>query len=99
MCFGSASRSVLHTGCWSVGEFMVRSRVMRQNSTLITTTWIGLNLLPLILTVVLCLLSQSWRWSLLFIVLYVAAIVPYGFFVGLPIMVKLFDHAPNPQER
>jgi dipeptide/tripeptide permease len=72
---------------------------MKQNSSLITVTWIGLNLVPLILTVALCLLSQSWGWSLLFILLYVAAIVPYGFFVALPFMVKFFDHAPTAERK
>jgi len=72
---------------------------MKQNSSLITGTWIGLNLLPLIFTVALCLFSQSWGWSLLFILIYVVVIVPYGFFVALPFMVKFFDHAPNPQRK
>ncbi len=83
--------------CWSIAWFVLRFRVMKQNSTLITATWIGLNLIPLVLTVALCLLSQSWGWSLLFILLYVVAIVPYGFFVSFPFMVKFFDHPSNPQ--
>ena len=85
-------------GCWSICEFVLRSRVMKQNPKLITATWIGLNSIPLILTVALCLLSQSWGWSLLFILLYVVAVVPYGFFVGLPLMVKFFDHVPHPRQ-
>lgn|GEM_PF-6484137 len=74
-------------------------RPMRQNSSLITATWIGLNLLPLILTVALCLFSRSWGWSLVFLLIYVVAIIPYGFFVGLPLMVKFFDHAPDPRQK
>jgi hypothetical protein len=72
---------------------------MKQNSSLITVTWIGLNLLPLILTTALCLFSQSWGWSLLFILIYIAAVVPYGFFVALPFMVKFFDHAPDARRK
>jgi len=34
----------------------------------------------------------------LFILLYIVAVVPYGFFVGLPLMVKFFDHVPDPRQ-
>lgn len=56
----------------------------------ITTTWLVLNLLPLLIAVVTWLVLGSWFWSLLLVMLYPIYVVPYGFFVSLPLMVRLF---------
>ncbi|MGE4095692.1 MAG: hypothetical protein AB7G75_33165 [Candidatus Binatia bacterium] len=66
---------------------------LKQHSGLITTVWVLLNFLPLFIVVGLCLVIQSWAWSAFFVLLYLLIIVPYGFFVSLPMMVKIF-HKP-----
>ena len=63
--------------------------MLPDNHALITVAWILLNVLPLIAIAVL--------WSFLdallgipLLILYLIGVVPYGFFVALPVMVKLF---------
>jgi hypothetical protein len=59
---------------------------------LITAVWSLLLLLPLAIVIaawtLLCAL-----WGIPLLILYVIGFVPYGFFVSLPAMVKLF-HKP-----
>lgn len=56
---------------------------------LVTAIWITLYLLPLIL-VALIWSFFGVVWGLVVLALYVIGIIPYGFFVSLPTMVKLF---------
>ena len=63
--------------------------MLPDNHALITVAWILLNVLPLVAIAVL--------WSFLdallgipLLILYLIGVVPYGFFVALPVMVKLF---------
>jgi hypothetical protein len=63
---------------------------MKHHSATITATWIGLNFLPLFVVVILCFILQSWLWSVALILLYLVIFVPYGFFVSLPLMAKIF---------
>ena len=67
---------------------------MKRHSDVITLTWIALNLLPLILILLLSLFLQSWVWGFSLVALYILCFVPYGFFVSLPLMVKIF-HKPS----
>lgn len=63
---------------------------MKHHSSTITAAWIGLNFLPLFAVVILCFILQSWLWSITLILLYLVIFVPYGFFVSLPLMTKIF---------
>jgi hypothetical protein len=59
---------------------------------LITAVWILLHVLPL------AIVAAAWHvfgllWGISLLMLYIIGIVPYGFFVSLPAMVKLF-HKP-----
>jgi hypothetical protein len=59
---------------------------------LITAVWIILHVLPL------AIVAAIWSffgvlWGVPLLILYIIGIVPYGFFVSLPAMVKLF-HKP-----
>lgn len=56
---------------------------------LVTAVWIILYLLPLIL-VALIWSFFGFVWGIISLTLYVIGIIPYGFFVSLPTMVKLF---------
>jgi hypothetical protein len=58
----------------------------------VTVAWITLNLLPLCALFLLWSALWSWSWGLLVLlfVLYLLLFVPYGFFVAMPLMVKLF---------
>lgn len=56
---------------------------------LITAVWITLYVLPLI-PIALIWFFFGATWGIVALVLYVIGIVPYGFFVSLPVMVKLF---------
>ena len=56
----------------------------------ITAAWFTLNLLPLVVAALVWLVLGSWFWGLLLIALYPLYFVLYGFFVSLPLMVKLF---------
>jgi hypothetical protein len=59
---------------------------------LITVVWVLLHVLPLVVVAAVWSLLGA-VWGILLLVLYVVGIVPYGFFVSLPAMVKLF-HRP-----
>lgn len=59
---------------------------------LITAVWVLLLLLPLALVIPVWTFFGA-LWGIPLLILYVIGIVPYGFFVSLPAMVKLF-HKP-----
>jgi hypothetical protein len=56
----------------------------------ITATWLALNLFPLFIAALLWLVLGYGRVGLLLVVFYPVYFVPYGFFVALPLMVRLF---------
>jgi hypothetical protein len=59
-------------------------------SSVVTATWVALNLLPLFIAAFVWLVLGYRRVGLLLIILYPLYFVPYGFFVSLPLMVRLF---------
>jgi len=61
-------------------------------SFVITATWLVLNLLPLLLAALVWFVLGYRRVGLLLVFLYPLYFVPYGFFVSLPVMVRLFRH-------
>jgi hypothetical protein len=61
-------------------------------SWVITATWLALNLLPLVIAPLLWLVLGYRLAGLLLAVLYPVYFVPYGFFVALPLMLRLFRH-------
>ena len=60
-------------------------------SSVITAAWVSLNLLPLLLAAFIWLVLGHWIVGLLLVILYPLYFVPYGFFVSLPLMVRLFQ--------
>jgi hypothetical protein len=68
-------------------------------SFVITATWLVLNLLPLFLAALVgCVLGYR-RVGLFLVLLYPLYFVPYGFFVSLPVMVRLFRHPASLHRR
>jgi len=59
---------------------------------LITAIWVSLNLLPLLIAALIWLVLGNWMVGLLLVILYPLYVVFYGFFVSLPMMVRLFQH-------
>ena len=59
---------------------------------LITVVWIALHALPLLLVVFVWSFFGA-AWGIASLVLYLIGLVPYGFFISIPAMVKLF-HKP-----
>jgi hypothetical protein len=59
-------------------------------STSVTAAWVGLNLVLIFAVLILCFVTESWFWRFALILLYLVLVVPYGFFVAMPIMVKIF---------
>ena len=68
-------------------------------SWVVTTTWLSLNLLPLFLAAFVWLVLGYRLVGLLLAVLYPVYFVPYGFFVALPLMVRLFRHPASSHRR
>ncbi|HKA53562.1 MAG TPA: hypothetical protein VKJ47_07855 [Candidatus Binatia bacterium] len=68
-------------------------------SSVITATWALLNLLPLLLAALAWFVVGNWVVRLLIMVLYLLCIVPYGFFVAMPLMVRLFQHPASLHRR
>lgn len=60
-------------------------------SALITATWVSLNLLPLLITALVWFVLGNWVVGLLLVILYPLYVVLYGFFVSMPLMVRLFQ--------
>ena len=69
------------------------------HSALITATWISLNLLPLLVAALIWLVLGHWIVGLLLMILYPLYVVFYGFFVSLPMMVRLFQHPASLHRR
>jgi hypothetical protein len=65
------------------------------HSLIITASWVSLNLLPLLIAALLWLVLEYWLVGLLVAALYPLYFVPYGFFVSLPLMVRLFRHSAS----
>jgi hypothetical protein len=63
---------------------------MEHTSGSVTAVWTGLNLALIFAVLVLCFVLQSWLWRFALLLLYLVIVVPYGFFVAMPIMVKIF---------
>jgi hypothetical protein len=65
----------------------------------ITTAWLTLNLLPLFIAAFVWLALGYGPRGLLLAVLYPVYFVPFGFFVALPLMVRLFRHPASLHRR
>jgi hypothetical protein len=63
---------------------------MEHTSASVTAVWVGLNLVLIFAVLVLCFVLQSWLWRFALTLLYLVIVVPYGFFIAMPIMVKIF---------
>jgi len=68
-------------------------------SVLLTATWVSLNLLPLLIAALIWLVLGNWMVGLLLMILYPLYVVFYGFFVSLPMMVRLFRHPASLHRR
>ncbi len=68
-------------------------------SSLITAAWISLNLLPLLIAALVWLVLRNWLVGLLLVILYPVYAVPYGFFISMPLMVRLFQHPASLHRR
>ena len=66
--------------------------MLPDNHTLTTVVWILLHVLPLVVIAALWSFFGA-LWGIPLLLLYLIGLVPYGFFVSLPAMVKLF-HKP-----
>jgi hypothetical protein len=62
----------------------------------VTAAWIVLNIFPLLVIALVWLTFENWVWGLLLLILYPLCFVPYGFFVAMPLMVKLFRKPASP---
>jgi hypothetical protein len=56
---------------------------------LVTAVWTALHVAPLFLVAFIWFFFGA-VWGLVSLVLYLMGLVPYGFFISLPAMVKLF---------
>lgn len=56
----------------------------------VTAVWVVLNAVPLVVFLLIGLACQSWLVGLCLLILYLLLLVPYGIFVSLPLMVKIF---------
>lgn len=63
--------------------------MLPQNHALTTVVWLVLNTLPLVVAALVWSLLSSF-WGIVLLLLFPLYIIPYGFFVSLPLMVKLF---------
>ena len=68
-------------------------------SSVITAAWVSLNLFPLLIAALVWLVVGNWIVRLLIMILYPLCIVPYGFFVSMPVMVRLFQHPASQHRR
>jgi hypothetical protein len=71
-------------------ELLMRVLMESPRPAVITAIWVSINLLPLLLAAFLWLVLGHWLAGLLLVILYPLYIVFYGFFVALPVMVRLF---------
>lgn len=63
--------------------------MLSDNHALISIVWVSLHVLPLVVVALIWFLFGA-VWGIVSLVLYLIGLVPYGFFVSLPAMVKLF---------
>jgi len=68
-------------------------------SWVVTATWVALNLLPLFSAAFVWLILGYRLVGLVLAVLYPVYFIPYGFFVALPLMVRLFRHPASRYQR
>ncbi len=66
--------------------------MLSSRSSTITAVWISLKLLPLLIAAFVWLVLGNWLVGLLLAILYPVYVVPYGFFISMPLMVRLFQH-------
>jgi hypothetical protein len=66
---------------------------------MVTAAWVSLNLLPLLISALVWLVLGHWLVALLLVIFYPVYIVLYGFFVSLPLMVRLFRQPASSHER
>jgi len=59
---------------------------------LITAVWITLHILPLFLVIFIWSFFGA-AWGIASLAFYIIGLIPYGFFISIPLMVKLF-HKP-----
>lgn len=72
---------------------------MEHTSKSVTAAWVGLNLVLIFAVLALCFIVQSWLGRFALILLYLVIVVPYGFFVAMPIMVKIFRKPASTQSK
>jgi hypothetical protein len=65
--------------------------MLSSRSSVITVAWISLQLLPLLIAALVWLVLGNWLVGLLLVILYPVYVVPYGFFISMPLMVRLFQ--------
>ncbi len=66
--------------------------MLPDNHALVTTIWLILLALPLGLVAIIWSFFGTF-WGIAALLLYAVGIIPYGFFISIPIMLKLF-HKP-----
>jgi hypothetical protein len=64
----------------------------------VTAVWVTLYLLPVVAIALVWLLWGHF-WGLVSLVLYLLLLVPYGFFVSMPVMIKLFREPTSLRKR
>ncbi len=88
----------MHSLTAMVGYYLTMS-LMQPRHTTVTAVWIALNVLPLLGIALVSLAFASWILGLCLLVLYVLLFIPYGMFVSLPMMVKIFRKPASPHRR
>ena len=66
--------------------------MLPDNHALVTTVWVILLALPLVLVAIIWSFFGAF-WGIAALLLYAVGIIPYGFFISIPTMLKLF-HKP-----
>lgn len=69
------------------------------SSSSVTRAWVGLHLVLIVLFLILCFLAHSWLARFALLLLYLVIVLPYGFFVAMPIMVKIFRKPASTQSK
>jgi hypothetical protein len=73
--------------------------LMQPRHTTVTAVWIILNVLPLLGIGLVSVAFESWMLGLFLLILYLLLFIPYGLFVSLPMMVKIFRRPASPHRR
>jgi hypothetical protein len=69
------------------------------SSSTVTAAWLSFNFIPLLIAAFVWLVLDNWLVALLLVILYPLYIVFYGFFISLPLMVRLFRHPASLHKR